>query len=241
MANDQHNILDTKVKETLSNLEMPFDAGHWAEMDAKLGAQPAASVFSNWKFSLNIAIILVAVGTALFFVFRPSSQKKEKKKPAATYQAPTQKEPLKLTNIDEAGNVIPLPKDSTIPVADPGRDKTAQTEEAKENEVVLGDQLDKKKGIVKERTADTTALRKKKKTSEDQSRVIRTYEDEGVKSGVPLETSEDEGTPFATDTATTPVKKDSDEVKKETKKDSTRKKRRRSKDKFGANKTILDP
>ena len=61
--------LDNKIKESLENFEMPYDAGAWAQMAEQLppagGAATGSSQF-GWKAVALIAVIGTTIGTAFY-------------------------------------------------------------------------------------------------------------------------------------------------------------------------------
>lgn len=64
--NDTHNKLDNFIKDSLHDVEIPYDENHWKEMEQKLNAQPQGSSFlKNFNFSLNVTIGAVIIGSGL--------------------------------------------------------------------------------------------------------------------------------------------------------------------------------
>ena len=71
----QNNKLDGFIKKSLEEAEVPFNPGHWDEMEYKLNALPQAGSIKKWSFSTNIIVGAIAVlgGGILLYNVIPSS------------------------------------------------------------------------------------------------------------------------------------------------------------------------
>lgn len=67
--NTNSEKLDAKVKESLQDLEVPYEPAHWAEMEQMLDAAPKSYVnFKGWSYGLN-TLLAVAVLTGAFLAY----------------------------------------------------------------------------------------------------------------------------------------------------------------------------
>src|SRR5437868_6488961 len=69
MINSPNNQLDDFIKDTLKNHEVPFNEAHWNEFESKLSTKPRVNIINKWRYSLNIFIGLIAVGSASAFIY----------------------------------------------------------------------------------------------------------------------------------------------------------------------------
>jgi len=78
--NSNSDKLDSKIKESLQNHEVPFEPSHWAEMEKMLDAAPKAyGSMKGWSYGLN-SIIVVAVLSASYFIYAQYSGAAAEKK-----------------------------------------------------------------------------------------------------------------------------------------------------------------
>lgn len=65
---DMNNPFDNKIKESLENFEMPYDAGAWTALEQQLPAATggAAGAGLGWKAVAVVAVIATTVATALY-------------------------------------------------------------------------------------------------------------------------------------------------------------------------------
>mgnify|MGYP002628643407 CR=1 FL=1 len=66
-----NNPLDNKIKESLENFEMPYDAGAWAELAQQLPAAGTATSAGGsqigWKAAALVAVLATTIATAWYF------------------------------------------------------------------------------------------------------------------------------------------------------------------------------
>ncbi len=61
--------LDSKVKDSLQNMEVPFDPSGWDRLERNLDAKGSSSSFKwNWKYSLNAFIVIAASAALTWYV-----------------------------------------------------------------------------------------------------------------------------------------------------------------------------
>ncbi|GAB4133373.1 MAG: hypothetical protein Fur0041_05530 [Bacteroidia bacterium] len=162
------------VSDRLSDYEAPYDGADWDAMSRSLDQLPKSSAF-RWKFSLNSALLIIAVaaaGIGAWALMNGNSKNNNEAAAGLTEQSAT----LPVVNTI-ADNNAPVPS-SVQADLNPADDKqnTSSVMESKTvtdikkyqhtpSDLRFGDQIDPKKGFVYQTRESDTILQKKKENA----------------------------------------------------------------------------